>query len=311
MEFVVDKIMALVSANADSDGFVSLPLLEEKMKESGFDMESTGYSYDDLLPMLEDLDAFEIDTEETPSRIRCKDFQSAETTSSEPLPESASEAVLDEATLNRKIAGTIRKLLKYNPSPDGLLMLTTLGTDLRDQGIKLPEGERLSAYLRRYSSLFEIDSETKYVRIVGSLPAPSRPTIPAPAAAPVMEKTVTPSLYNLFDFCHFADFAAACDSLVKLAVPDGWFILDDPGDKDPYFLVGIKLRMDFALSVKAKLNGVDDGFRIGLDKASFKTGFHTSEGTPIYACLAFNRSRGGKTWQSWAFDHFAIGEPSC
>ena len=311
MEFVVDKIKALVSANADTDGYVSLPLLEEKMKESGFDMEGTGYSYDDLLPMLEDLDAFELDTEETPARIRCKYFQSEESTSSGSLPESASEVVMDETTLNRKIAGTIRKLLRFNPSPDGFIMLTTLGTDLREQELRLPEGEKLSGYLRRYPNLFEIDQETKFVRVVGSSPAPSRPTIPAPVASPVPEKTVTPSLYNLFDFCHFADFTAACDSLVKLAVPDGWFIMDDPGDKDPYFLVGLKLRMDFALLVKDQLKGVDGGFRIGLDKASFKTGFHTSEGTPIYACLAFNRSRGGKTWQSWAFDHFAVEEHSC
>ena len=320
MEFVVDKIKALISANADSDGYVSLPLLEEKMKESGFDIESTGYSYDVLVSLLEDLDDFEIDAEQTPVRVRCQDFKPVEsspvisTSEDTPLKQSLVPTGEEDTTINRKITATIRKLLKYNPSPEGYLMLTTLGAELRSKEIRIPNGEKLSVYLRKYPKLFEMDLGKTFVRIAPSSPsstpalAPSPSIVSSPVSASVPEKQTILSLYNIFDFCFFPDYSAALVSLAELAVPDGWFVMEDPDVKYPYQLVSLKLQLDFALLVKEQMNGADERFRIGLDKASFRTGFHTSEGAPIYACLTFNRTRGEKNWQSWAFDHFSVGE---
>jgi hypothetical protein len=320
---VQDQIKALVASNADSDGYVSLPLLEEKMKESGFDMEGTGYTYDMLLAMLEDLDAFEIDKEQSPVGVRCKGFEPVATSPAVSAPPVASVAPVkqtsfsadEDAVLNRRIVSAIKKLLKFNPSSDGTVLLTNLGAELRFQDIRLPNGEKLTSYLRRYPTLFEIDSETRFVRVLASSAsapatavAPPAPLSPSPAPSPAAEKPKALSLYNLFDFCFFPDYRMALTSLSKMAVPDGWFVLDEPGHPDPCHLLGLKLQSDFAFAVKDQLEGVGARISISLDKASFKTCFHTDKNELVSMHFILNRNRPGKMWQTWLFDHFSVEE---
>lgn len=321
---VEDQIKSLIASNCDSDGYIPLPLLEEKMRESDFDVEGSGYTYETLLDMLEAFVGFEIDEEQEPIRVRIAGFKPVPPVVAAPAPAPAptpapaspsspaqpqSQPSFEEMSVNRKIGGIIRKLIRLNPTQDNWLLLTDLGQEMRDQNIKTPDGERLSAFLRRFPSLYEIDSETRFVRSIGIVP-PVSSVSAAPAPAP---QTVEPSkykypvsLYNLFDFCCFPDYSAALAALSKLAVQDGWFILDEPGNLDSCHLLGLKLQLDFALAVRDQQEDKENRICVSLDKASFRTGFHTEANAAIVANFVLNRNRPSKYWQTWMFDRFSV-----
>ena len=110
------------------------------------------------------------------------------------------------------------------------------------------------------------------------------------------------------DFAIFPNYNEMKRQLAGMARPDGWFVLPDENEKDPYMLVDMKLRSNFAMAVHKQLQGEDAGFLIRLDSASFDTGFVTPEGAVIRAEFKLNQHRDSTVWQTWVFNGFSVVE---
>lgn len=292
--------------------------------------------YENNIPELfEEMDDFfKYITDENGDKVKCLKVNKEVVRSDKPVdefkpveqkPESEKPApVLDEKAAkatNVKLVSALRILERECADGNGFVSMTNLGQKRAEMGIELPLKEKLSAYLMRFPQLFEISGSgaDTLVRLVvrgvsksSAKPAvavnvknPSTPVTPKPVApAPVSKHFV--SFYQLFDFAYFPNYAEVKAQLADMAKADGWFVLVDANEKDPYFLVDMKLRSNFAIAVQKQLQGEDAGIRISLDRASFDTGFVTPEGAPIRAEFKLNQHREASSWQTWVFNEFSV-----
>ena len=309
-------------------------LLEKQVNLKGYEEHIT-----ELFEEMEDF--FEYIADENGDKVKClkakKEITIAEkSVEDSKLAEQSTEVekpapVLDEKAVkatNAKLVNALRVLERECADAKGFIPMTNLGQKRAEMGVELPLKEKLSAYLMKFPQLFEVSgtgadtmvrlavrgisgtqtnskaSAAKPAVVVNSKTAPVAAT-PKPAASVLATKRFV-SFYQLFDFAHFPNYAEIKAQLADMAKVDGWFVLTDENEKDPYFLVDMKLRSNFAMTVQKQLQGEDAGIRIALDSASFDTGFVTPEGAAIRAEFKLNQYREASSWQTWVFNEFTV-----
>ncbi len=303
-----EKIAQILQKGLDNENCISVDDAMQLLNQAEYDLEGigvTGNEGETLQDILGDLNEyFEILDKEDNVFIKCKTSPSP----SELLPQSDQQPQFnagETTTLYRRISDVIKSLLRKNSYPDRCVPLSDVGQELRNLGHTLPEGEKISSFLRKEPSQFEIiNNETdSYVRLVNGA-IKKQPAAPAvvPASGKVQNHMI--SMYNIFDFAYFADYNDAKGNLAQLATQDDWFIIPDEAIKDKYALLDYKLRTRFAMLVRAQLQGESDGIKVGLDEASFDTGFVSLAGQPIIAYFILNLQRNNARWQTYEFKEF-------
>lgn len=309
-------------------------LLEEQVNLKGYE--------EHISELFEEMEEFfEYIADENGDKVKCLKAKKEVTITEKPVEdakpvEQSTEAekpapVVDEKAvkaINAKLVNALRILERECADTKGFISMTNLGQKRAEMGIELPAKEKLSAYLMKFPQLFEVNgtgADTMVRLAVRGIPG-SQANSKAPAAKPavavnakVAPVAATPkpaapapaakrfvSFYQLFDFAHFPNYAEIKAQLADMAKVDGWFVLTDENEKDPYFLVDMKLRSNFAMAVRKQLQGEDAGIRIALDSASFDTGFVTPEGAAIRAEFKLNQYREASSWQTWVFNEFTV-----
>lgn len=302
---VSNKVLEIIKPALDADVSISLEQAVKLLEEADYDLQETGFeSFNDIFDQLED--DFELNEGENGIMVKCLNVNIPK----EPIKPKPTNTQLaigeDVSTLNRKISGVIRKLIKDFPEMDGSISLPKVGVELSNQKLKLPDGEKLSSYLRRFPSLFEVTTNgvETFVKNMGERQsAPSPTNTPSPSA-----RKGFISMFNLFDFAYFQDYNSVKKELSNIASQDGWFILPNPMEKDPYLLLDYKFRNNFAILVNRELQEHCNGIIMHPDKVVINTGFSTDDGKCIKAHFLFNQQRDANRWQNWVFDHFSIEE---
>jgi|GEM_PF-5149956 len=197
--------------------------------------------------------------------------------------------------------------------------LTYLGQGVRQKGIVIPANTKLRACLGWSPDIFVqelrgvgnyyIGLTPKGKEMAKKAPAPGAgPGVPpAPPTSPATPiKQVSVSRYALPSFCVIAPVNDFLAQLAKIAEPDGWFIIDDPAEKQPYRLLLRKLELDFALAMRDELEGRESPFRTGMIRGTYRTNFHDASGKPIYMEMEFNSQRDASTMAPWKFKRFYV-----
>lgn len=287
---IAEKITEIIKSALDSNASVSLKKVEKLLEEANFDLQEYGVSQvRELLGQFEE--DFELIENEGDVTVKCLKYKDSNKT--QPI---------DEASLNRKIGGVIRKLMKETQGCERGVSLPLLGIELSAQQLKLPNGEKLSAYLRRFPALFYVwtDGVETYARNnQDNTPQPPTNNVPAAHKGFV-------SIYNISDFAFFQDYKSMEKELAELASQDGWFILPNEQEKDRYLLLDYKIRSNFALLVNKQMTEGGNDIMMQPDKVKMRTGFTTPEGKVILAHFILNQQRDSVRWQNWVFDHFSI-----
>lgn len=300
-----NKVLEIIKPALNADASISLEQAVKLLENADFDLQETGFdSFNDIFEQLED--DFELNEIEEGIMVKCLNINNPKEHTKPKTTSTQSAIGEDVSALNRKICGMIRKLIKDSPELDGNISLPKLGIELSNQNLKLPDGEKLGAYLRRFPSLFEVSTNgvETFVKNMGERPSP-------PSAASIVQSAARKgfvSKFNIFDFAYFQDYKSVKKELAKLASQDGWFILPDPMEKDPYILLDYKFRNNFAILINKELQEYGDGIVMHPDKVEIYTGFSTDEGKSIKAHFLFNQQRDANRWQNWVFDRFSIEE---
>ena len=275
------------------------------LEEADFDLQETGFeSFNDIFEQLED--DFELNEIENGIMVKCLNVNIPKEPTKPKTTNVQSATGEEVSTLNRKISGVIRKLIKDFPEFDGNISLPKLGIELSNQKLKLPDGEKLSSYLRRFPSLFEVTTNGVETFVKNTGEHPSTPSATSITQSVARKGFV--SKYNIFDFAYFQDYKSVKKELSNIASQDGWFILPNPMEKDPYLLLDYKFRNNFAILVNRELQEHSNGIIMHPDKVEINTGFSTDEGKSIKAHFLFNQQRDANRWQNWVFDYFSIEE---
>ena len=308
------QLSTIVQSAVDADSRIPYQTMEEMVTASGFDFSEHGF--DDLKSLLIELySAFELDESETGCMVHIKKLpkeapevqKKEEEIQTSLVPKESSKKM--DVTRGKSLNSWITSQIRAN---DGEVLISRLGQAMKDEGIQLPDKQSLTAYIKLYPDLFELclnEKKVSYVKCVGEPVA----KVPASSAAESVENvqpavTSSPkkyySLYNLFDFAHFSDYAQVKKQLSELAGNSGedWFVLPDPQERDQYVMLDYKLRNNYAMTVHRQTAGLESGISLNLDSAEFDTGFVTSEGQHIIMCFKLNRLRDKAIWQNWVFD---------
>ena len=211
------------------------------------------------------------------------------------------------------------------PNAGGLVPLSVLDSSIRDHGVdNFGTEQELAEFLAFYPKKFEVvckDGST-YVRNVRSARQDCiGGTGTQPKAAPARKATrhdeaggtearenVTRSLtlHDIRDFAFFGDYEGMLRQLAAMAESDGWAVLE--GGIRPYYVVDLLLRCNFALAVEQCRQGDSGRLTVGLERASFDTGFHTAEGSGIVARFSVNLQRDSNRFQSYIFERLTAGD---
>ncbi len=303
---IKEKVISILLASFDKNKAISAEKAEALLNSANFDWK-TESELDDLALFMEDLGDFIIE----------KNENGTEFIYTKELPIDKPQSELDLPTLNRRITGVIKKILTDNPNIEGFVQISTLGNELARQEIKLPNGDKLKSFLQKQANLFELDNseggggmvrifkkEAKANNIANKITANNSDNSTKPGGTQSGKRFV--SLYNLFDFAAFPNYDEIKKQLAEMAEPNGWFVLEAPGEPDPYTLLHLQLRINFAMAVKQEIENHAGTISIQPDRAIFDTGFKTAEGKTILAILCLNQQRDANNWQTWKFDKFQV-----
>lgn len=198
--------------------------------------------------------------------------------------------------------------------------LTYLGQAIKQKGIEMPAGIKLRVCLGWSPDIFvqELRGEGVYFIALThkgkEMAKPARKTGPVqtpvpsePSAAPAAPaKSIAMSRYALASFCVIAPVNDFLAQLAGIAEPDGWFVIDDPAEKQPYRLLLRKLELDFALAMRDELEGRESPFRTGMLRGTYRTNFHDASGKTIYMEMEFNSRRDASSMAPWKFKRFYV-----
>ena len=309
---VFEKIIEIISPALDENLQIEVTKAEEMLIDAGFDFEEVGYTKEEdqdyIAHLFEDLDNGQgvVSVITLPNdekvlvcknvKIEEKEEDPVDETPSAPTPEPEKVIKIDENECNeynQKVVSLIK-----TQGENGSILLSKIGSGVG----KVPTGEKMIEYFKRFEQLFLTD--TLSVTLKGAKGAPTPTPAPAAKAQPGADVR-TVSYYSLPHFAHFENYRATVQELAEMAQPDGWFILPED-EENRYWLVEIKLRSTFALSVKEQIEGIASGLTIRPDSALFDTRFKTPEGKSIIACFTFNKKRNQSNWQTWNFEKFAV-----
>lgn len=295
-----DTIFEIIKSSLDANGCIPLQRVEELLNKADFNLEEeTGISsVSELMQELED--DFNLETVDNNTIVRYLHFKSLPIgIENEPTGPISDE---EQNNLNRKIGGVIRKLLKESPDAEAKVPLTALGQELNSQKLKTPNGEKISAYLKRFPNLFEvltIGTDT-FVRNSEDKNIPIKT-----ASTQVSTGSKYVSMYIISDFAFFPDYKGTMKELSEIAMPDGWFILPNASERNPYLLLDSAFKRNFALLVNKQIKEGGTGIIMRPDRAEFNTGFKSIDGKDIIAHFIFNQQRDNTRWQNWVFSYFS------
>ena len=323
MKTTGEKITDIIKPYLNVDKALELDKVQSLLEGANFNLEEVGY--DNFKDLLEDLDEyFDISESENATIVICKkdNFISSEKTIT---PQRETSALKQKATAlysqtnqiptiefdsqqtkstNDKLVKILHELTKTSSDVEGRVTLTAFGQKKAAEKIELPIDEKFGAYLKRFPELFELTNNgiESCVRLVQK-----NKTNISPVQPKITERFV--SLYNLLDFAYFPDYSKAKVDLASIAQPNGWFIIPDSNERDPYILVDYKLREKFALIIHEYLQGQTANIYLYPDHAWFDTGFITPEGQHIIANFILNQCRKvneNSGWQTWLFNGYSI-----
>lgn len=286
------KLIELLSAVA-VDGRVKSEVAASVLNATeGFSLEE--YGIDNIIDFFEELGE--------PFSVEGNDIK---------IPSVPKPQPFDEAAYCK---GVVSVLLKMDPEQSDLLPLTSVGSHVRAAGLTLPSTLRLSEIVQRHPEIFEFDATDMSrfklrVRKKGSvtpptLPVPPAPPVPGPTPVPTAKSAAKVSPYAISVSFSFRDMPQCLSQLASLAVEDGWFVLDDEAEKNPYRMLNYKLQINFANAVRRSLQGDNSDFSFSVWEARFRTGFVTAEGRDIIMVCVFNSCREASTPAPWIFDRF-------
>ncbi|MBR4294507.1 MAG: hypothetical protein IKT53_05920 [Bacteroidaceae bacterium] len=296
-------IIDIVKSELDANSRISLSKMQELLSAVEFDVTSHGFS--DLRELLEQLqEAFLLIETEDSVMVECLGVKVekpvAEKTQTSTTP-AAPAMPADDGSVKYATLPIVKKLIN---DAGGIIALTNIGQEFSKQGIKMRNGEKLSAFLKQHPELEVVAADGQdYVRMAKKSGAAPQQAVLVPQ--PTTQKRFV-SLYNIADFACFSDYQQTIKELAEMAAEDGWFVLPDANEKSPYFLVNYKFRIAFALAVRKQLAGEDGGFVLRIDSAEFDTGFVTPDGKRIKAYFKLNQQRDNTCWQTWCFERFDI-----
>lgn len=323
---IAERLTDIFGPDIDENGCISLDAAEQLVNEAAFDISETGF--DNLTEMLEELRGqFNVDTSRQPAVIQCL------------LAKKETDTTATNKTMSSKLKNNLQfrifkslEALSYrNPQMKGCIPLSLLEQKLAQYDVNDFGGMTLAEFIQSNPKNVELVTvndetcaklefhkarETEPKAKAGS-PTPAV-TVPAPATAQAesvrkdtsakqapQEKRFISS-FKLFDFAFFPNYRKALMRLVEMSKPDGWFVLSETGEPDPYYLVDLCLRTNFAHTVQKAIDGQDDGMHISLMAADVDTGFLNEEGKRIFAHFGVNRKRDTENCQSWYFQHFHV-----
>ena len=305
------QLLDIVKSALDEKSRIPFVTMKEMVEAAGYELEPIGYT--DLQTLLEDLEKlFLLENTEDGIMVQCleipveKEAPKQNQNASQEQHASQEQPVSQEQydSLNSKFVDMISKIPTDNP--DGYIPMTALGKARAKAKIQIPRNEKLAAYLSRFPHLYDVINQGEgnvFVRLAGNRKTQvSLPAETCAVDAPSVSAKRFVSLYNLFDFGHFPDYAEAKKQLAELAGNSGedWFILPDQNESDPYCMVDYKLRINFAMAVYRN----QDAITLSFDQARFYTGFNTHDGRRIIAVFIMNQHRDNLAWQTWRFTEF-------
>lgn len=319
-----EKLTDIFSPMLDENCCITLPEAERLINESEFDISETGI--DNLTELLEELSQqFNVDMATEPPTIKCLLAKKEEPTPTESQTLSSKQ----KNFFKFKIIKSIEFLSTRYPLWKGLIPLSRLGEQLKYVGVEDFGGTSLSEIIKLCPNKLELVTvnDTPCVKLVfnnkGTVtdtPNAKEPTEAQEAGHPLNEamqqkpaatselsiaQTRTLSIYKLHDFALFPNYKKALEKLAEMSEPDGWFIMDELNEPDPYHLVDLKLRCNFALAVQRQVSGNADDIHLSLTSAKVDTGFHTKDGHAIIAHFGVNKKRNTENCQSWYFQYFS------
>ena len=283
-----------------------------------------------------------IETELPAEEIAVSNPAVTEETVPEIMTPVAEEIIPDESILRPINVRICTFIYEGSTSVDSkTIHLSKVGDFLRQNEIVLPEGAKLKKFLGWSPKLYTLDEYYVTLTKIGcylansalkrkaeveasvSKPAepkeskesPSEPVAKEPAKKAELKEEVAPaqpeqmSVYRMNSFFVIPSMKDFCEELEKLAEPDGWFIVREPAEKDPYRLMRMKLQLDFAIAMKKLVenDGVetpDSDFKTWMLRATYRTGFHTADGKPIFMEMDYNPERGATGMAHYRFKRF-------
>lgn len=329
-----EQLTDLFGPKCDENGCISLSDAEELIAQSDFSISAVGF--DTLLDMLDSLDdQFTVDLEADPPSIKCLLLTEPKTIADEAAPaedETPKEPEKRDKPHNKcaldarqiqSIIDKIKRQLQLLPKKEGCVYVSALGAALKNSGVKDYGGVSLTEFLKLHSSIFKIVyiNGVSLVRLSNTdeeanvVVAPNQVTEVQPAAQTKQPETSAASAalkervlsqYKLLDFAFIPNYKEVLIQLAQMAEPDGWFVLDEPEESFPGYMIDLKLKYLFAQAVKEQLNGTAEKIKFFVSSAQVDTGFVTKEGAHIIAHFILNRRRNAKDCQNWRFDHFAV-----
>lgn len=331
-----ERIYEIVTPCLNSDNRISLSSMENVLVEAGLTNEVHGC--DSILQLIEYLgeEYFTIEKDSEDIVVFFKKHNIVETSKlqeessiqEEMLLETPSDAPhaskSQQNKLYFKFCSILKKVLRENPNENMLVSFSDLGQELKKQEFVIPDNQKLSEYIRQYPQYLEItklENGGDYVRPLFKIAGVSDKFIQQSNAAinkgqnvvdsvdtalSQTKKTRYLSLYKLFDFFYTENYKSMYESLISIADLDDYFILPDERESDPYYLIDLALKVNFAKSVRMQINNEGNDIVIGINSAEFNTGFKTNEGKHIYAKLTLNQERDINHIQNYVFKEFVI-----
>ena len=223
-------IIDIVKSELDANSRISLSKMQELLSAVEFDVTSHGFS--DLRELLEQLQeaCLLIETEES-VMVECLGVKvekpGAEKTQKSTTP-AAPAMPADDGSVKYATLPIVKKLIN---DAGGIIALTNIGQEFSKQGIKMRNGEKLSAFLKQHPELEVVAADGQdYVRMAKKSGAAPQQAVLVPQ--PTTQKRFV-SLYNIADFACFSDYQQTIKELAGMAAEDGWFGLPDANEKSP------------------------------------------------------------------------------
>ncbi len=322
---IAEKLTDIFSPAIDENACISLPKAEQLVQEAGFNICETGF--DNLTEVLDELSGqFSVDYKEQPAVIKCllADNKTAASETQKTL------TCKQRNYIKYKMIKSLQSLATRYPLYKGCIPLNLLERQMMLHDASDMGDMSLTDFIKLYPQCFEltVSNDGPGVKLVSKNMTtaivaqgnveykssmaginPGEQSTESPLSKETMKENPLAkryiSNYKLFDFAFFPNYRDALDKLVNMSEPDGWFVLTDPAEPDPYYLVDLMFRRNFALAAQRSING-QGGIRLSMMSAETETGFHTKEGLPIIAYFGINKRRDTENCQSWYFNGFRV-----
>lgn len=310
---IQDDILNIIKPHLSGDNSISMELIERIFADrDDFDMEQ--YGVNSMCEFFQAMGGiFSVSEDEQTLSVKMIEEENVKTNESinESSIGNAEENKPDvvEIDPNHPIFEQITGILKRLGGETDYIAETHLGQEMSKNNIKKPNGWKLGAMLKANPQKFErVDSGNAnwVVKLVKQ--DRTKSSNKRNSEFEINKKTDSESglrgvsKYSLKGFCQFPNWKETLKRISEIAVQDGWIVLDDPYEVDPYRLIGNRLHTDFALAIKDDIDGKESDLKIWPTRAKFKTSFRTSKGESVYLTMLFNHNRDANSTCPWILE---------